>query len=414
MRLKRDWGGRVAIKRVRVADLKPGMYAHDLNCGWLQHGFLRQQFLIKEGDQIQKMKRQGLDEIYIDTDKGDDVPGAPTHAEIQQGLDQRLKRSAEAGPAVAPCRVSQKEESVVAQRILSEATGVVNGMLLEVRMGRQVDVAKAGPLVHEINASVLRNPGALLSLCRIKEADSYTFQHSVSICALLVSFTHSLNMDDATVEEAGMGGLLHDIGKMKIPSEILNKPGKLTEEEFVIMKSHAALSRDLLTGVPGVSEMVIQIAGEHHEKMGGGGYPQGIPGEHISQIGRMAAIVDVYDALTSNRCYHKGMEPSEVLKKLLEWSGSHLDGDLVQQFIRALGIYPVGSLVRLSSGRLAVVVEQGEDLLRPTVRVLFDIQRKIRLQPRDLHLAHANEQIESYEEPGDWGLKTEEFLVPRA
>jgi putative nucleotidyltransferase with HDIG domain len=402
----------MTIKRVRVADLKPGMYAHDLNCPWLQHGFLRQQFLIKDGEQIQKMKRQGLDEIYIDTERGDDFAGAPTETEIRQGLEQSLQVTAQGGANLEPARVAQREEAVAARRILNEATGVVNGLLLDVRMGRQVDVAKAGPLVHEINASVLRNPGALLSLCRIKEADSYTFQHSVSICALLVSFTHALGMDAGTVEEAGMGGLLHDIGKMKIPGEILNKPGKLTEDEFVIMKSHAAISRDLLIGVPGVSEMAIQIAGEHHEKMAGGGYPLGIAGPQISQIGRMTAIVDVYDALTSNRCYHKGMEPSEVLKKLLEWSGSHLDGDLVQQFIRALGIYPVGSLVRLSSGRLAVVVEQTEDLLKPTVRVIFDANRKLRLQPRDLHLAHANEQIESYEEPGDWGLKTEEFLAP--
>ncbi len=404
----------MAIKRVRVADLKPGMYAHDLNCPWLQHGFLRQQFLIKDGDQIQKMKRQGLDAIYIDTDRGDDLAGAPTEAEISQELEQRLQGSAQDGPALVPAQVAQRAEAVAARRILNEATGVVNDLLQDVRLGRQVDVAKAGPLVHEINASVLRNPGALLSLCRIKEADSYTFQHSVSICALLVSFTHALGMEAATVEEAGLGGLLHDIGKMKIPGEILNKPGKLTEDEFVIMKSHAAISRDLLIGVPGVSGMAIQIAGEHHEKMAGGGYPLGIAGEAISQIGRMTAIVDVYDALTSNRCYHKGMEPSEVLKKLLEWSGTHLDGELVQRFIRALGIYPVGSLVRLGSGRLAVVVEQGEDLLRPTVRVVFDANRKIRLQPRDLNLAHASEQIDSYEEPGQWSLKAEEFLVPTA
>jgi putative nucleotidyltransferase with HDIG domain len=257
---------------------------------------------------------------------------------------------------------------------------------------------------------VLRNPGALISLSRIKDADTYTFQHSVSICALLVSFCQALGMDAATVEEAGLGGLLHDVGKMKIPSEVLNKPSRLTEEEFHIMKSHAALSRELLLGVPGISEMVIQIAGEHHEKVGGGGYPLGIAAPEISQIGRMTAIVDVYDALTSNRVYHKGAEPSGVLKNLLEWSGTHLDGDLVQQFIRTLGIYPVGSLVRLSGGRLAVVVEQGEDLLRPTVRVVFDSGRRIHLQPRDLHLRHATEQIVDYEEPAEWGLDPASFL----
>ncbi len=394
----------MTIKRVRVEDLRTGMYIHDLNCGWLQHGFLRQRFLLRHPDQIQKMRDQGMHELYIDTERGDDVAGAPTKAEIDLVLDQQLKQSAAAGAALPTARVSQKEESVQARRILGEASVMVDGLLLDVRLGKQVEPAKAGPLVKEINASVLRNPGALLSLCRIKQADTYTFQHSVSICALLVSFTNALGMPADLVHEAGLGGLLHDIGKMKIPNEILNKPGKLTEEEFTIMKSHATLSRDLLTGVSGISDMVIRIAGEHHERMGGGGYPAGIPGEGISQIGRMAAIVDVYDALTSNRVYHKGMEPSEVLKKLLEWSGAHLDGDLVQQFIRTLGIYPVGALVRLTSGRLAVVVEQSEDLLRPTVRLVFDTKLGLPLPVKDLHLLHAPEEIEDYEEPGDWDL----------
>jgi putative nucleotidyltransferase with HDIG domain len=400
----------MTIKRVRVDDLKAGMYVHDLNCGWLQHGFLRQQFLLKHPGQIQKMKDQGLNEIYIDTARGEDVAGAPTQAEIEKDLDQQLKASASEGAALAPARVSQRAESAAAKLILGEAVGVVDGLLHDVRLGKQLDPVKARPLVKALHASVLRNPGALISLCRIKAADTYTFQHSVSICALLVSFAHALGMDAATVEEAGLGGLLHDVGKMKIPNEILNKPGKLTETEFDIMKSHASISRELLAGVPGVSEMVIQIAGEHHEKMNGGGYPRGIPGAQISQIGRMTAIVDVYDALTSNRVYHKGMEPTEVLKKLLEWSGTHLDGSLVQQYIRALGIYPVGSLVRLSGGRLAIVVEQSEDLLRPMVRVVFDTAHKVQLQPRDLHLIHASEEIVDFEEPAEWGLDPAGFL----
>ena len=400
----------MTIKRVKVKDLQEGMYVHDLNCGWLQHGFLRQQFLLKGQAQIQKMQAQGLDEIYIDTDRGLDVPDAPTQAEIEQALNRQLHEAAEVGAALAPARVSQKEESAAAKRILGEAAGVVDGLLHDVRLGKQLDPVKARPLVKAMHASMLRNPGALISLSRIKAADTYTFQHSVSICALLMSFAAAMGLDATSVEEAGLGGLLHDVGKMKVPNEILNKPGKLTDDEFTVMKSHASASRDLLVGVAGVSEMVIQIASEHHEKMGGGGYPRGISGDQISQVGRMTAIVDVYDALTSNRVYHTAKEPSEVLKRLLEWSGPHLDGDLVQHYIQTLGIYPVGSLVRLSGGRLAVVVEQGEDLLRPTVRVVYDTGRKLRLQPRDLHLAHSSDQIVDYEDPAAWGIDPMEYL----
>ena len=400
----------MAIKRVKVDELRTGMYIHDLNCGWLQHGFLRQQFLVRNPGQIQKMKVQGLHEVYIDTSLGEDLPEAPTQAKIEQTLEQKIKESAPGPAALTLAQVSHRVESIAAKRILGEATGVMDGLLQDVRLGKQVDAAKAAPLVKEINASVLRNPGALLSLCRIKEADTYTFQHSVSICALLVAFSNALGMDVATVHEAGLGGLLHDVGKMKIPTEILSKPGRLTEAEYSEMKTHALLSQELLSEVPGISPLVIQIAGEHHEKMGGAGYPRALPGAEISQLGRMAAIVDVYDALTSSRVYHKAMEPTEVLKKLLEWSGAHLDGDLVEQFIRTLGIYPVGSLIRLSGGRLAVVVEQGQDLLHPTVRTVFDSVRMIALQPHELHLSAETEQIVDYEDPQEWGLNAMAYL----
>ena len=401
----------MAIKRVRIDQLTPGMFIHDLNCGWLQHGFLRKQFLLKSLDQIQKMHHQGMHDVYIDTGKGADLAGAPTEAEVKQALHGRLVASGAQRAALPVARVPQKEEATRARLILGEAQGIVMDMMQDVRLGKQVDPIRALPMVDEINASMLRNPGALLSLGRIKQADTYTFQHCVSVCALMVSFSHALGLDPDEVREAGLGGLLHDMGKMKIPNEVLNKPGRLTEDEFTLMKSHAAHSRDLLQATPGISETVIRIASEHHEKMGGCGYPLGLRGDQISRAGRMAAIVDVYDALTSNRVYHKGMEPSDALKKLLEWSGDHLDGDLVQQFIRALGIYPVGSLVRLSDGKLAVVVEQQEDLLRPAVRVIFDAGRACKLVPRELNLqAVSAVSIESFEDPAKWKLDPMAYL----
>lgn len=400
----------MAIKRVKVADLRPGMFVHDLNCGWLDHGFLRSRFLLQGVEPIQKMRAHGLEEVYIDTARGEDLPGAPTREEIERGLDHRLGASAEGGAALAPARVPQQEEAAVARRILGEAAGLVGNLLQDARLGKGVDPDRARPLVRAMRESIQRNPGALISLARIKAADTYTFQHSVSLSALMVSFSQALGLDEATVEEAGMGGLLHDVGKMRVPPEVLNKPAKLTEAEFSVMKAHVEHGEEILRGVPGISDLVIRIAREHHEKVGGGGYPLGTDGSGLSQVGRMAAIVDVYDALTSNRVYHRGKEPTEVLKKLLEWSGSHLDGDLVQLFIRALGIYPVGALVRLSGGRLAVVVEQGEDLLRPVVRVVYDSARRVRLQPRDLDLARGEEQIVDYEEPAEWGLDPGSFL----
>ncbi|HEX9081474.1 MAG TPA: HD-GYP domain-containing protein [Holophagaceae bacterium] len=401
----------MSIKRVRVEQLQPGMFVHDLNCGWLDHSFLRSRFLLDHPRQIEKIRAEGIHEVYIDTARGDDVPEAPTLADIQQDLAQQLQASAESGPILDLAPVAHREEAAAARRILGEATEVVSGLLHDVRLGRQLEPAKARPVIRAMRDSVLRNPGALLSLGRIKAADAYTFQHSVSIGALMVSFCHALGMDPDTVEEAGLGGLLHDVGKMRVPGRILNKPGKLTEDELAVMKGHAALSEEILSEIPGISRMVMQIAGEHHEKVAGGGYPRGTAGEGISVIGRMTAIVDVYDALTSQRVYHRASEPTEVMKRLLEWSGTHLDHDLVQRFIRTLGIYPVGSLVRLASGRLAVVVDQGENLLRPTVRIIYDAVDRVPLAPRDLDLTRAaTEEIVDFEEPETWGLQPSSYF----
>ena len=401
----------MAIKRVRVEDLRPGMFIHDLACGWLDHTFIRSRFMLRREGQIEKVKAQGIRELYIDTSRGDDVPEAPTQAEVQQALTARLLDSGGDTPALEQPRIARREEAPAARRILGEAAGVIGGLLQDARLGRQLEPAKARPLVKAMHASVTRNPGALISLGRIKQADTYTFQHSVSTCALLVSFCHALGMDAATVEEAGLGALLHDVGKMKIPDAILNKPGKLTAAELAIMRTHASLGPELLAEIPGLSPLVIQIAAEHHEQVAGGGYPRGLSGPEISELGRMTAIVDVYDALTSDRIYHAKSEPTAVLKRLLEWSHVQLDHDLVQQFIRTLGIYPVGSLVRLASGRLAVVSDQGENLLRPMVRVVFDSGAGTALAPFDLDLASSgSEQIVDYEEPADWNLNPADHL----
>jgi putative nucleotidyltransferase with HDIG domain len=268
--------------------------------------------------------------------------------------------------------------------------------------------------VAQITESILRNPGTLVSLGRIREGDTYTFQHSVSVCTLLVSFCRYLELSPEIIHEAGIGGMLHDIGKMRVPDHILNKPSKLTDEEFAIMKGHVTLGLEILRGTPGISRTVVQVAGEHHERFEGSGYPEQLQGAEISQLGRMAAIVDVYDALTSNRIYHKGMEPPAALTKLFEWSDHHFDAELVQHFIQAIGIYPVGSLVKLASNRLGVVMEQGaEGLLSPRIRVMYDISRGRRLHPVDIDLADpaSGDSIVCNEDPEVWGQNPFEYLT---
>lgn len=402
------------IKRVKTAELKLGMYIHDLNCGWMEHGFLRTRFMLRKEEDLQKLQESNIGELYIDTVRGIDASHAETQQEIQASLEIRMLDIAGRSRSL-PSATTHAEELSIARDIQVEATGVITGMMADIRLGRQVEVERVSPVVAQITESILRNPGTLMSLCRLKEGDSYTFQHCVSVATLLVAFCRYMGMEKDQLIEAGIGGMLHDVGKMRVPDHILNKPGKLTDAEFEIMKTHVPLGLETLRQTPSISPMMIRIAGEHHERFDGTGYPDQSTGNMISQVGRMSSVVDVYDAMTSNRIYQRGMEPALALKKLFEWSEHHFDPELAQHFIQAIGIYPVGSLVRLDSQRLGVVVEQGEKgLLFPIVRVIFDIKHRRKLEPIDIDLSqpqHGGDHILNNEQPEDWGINPFDYLT---
>jgi len=401
------------IKKVSKEDLKLGMFIHDLNCGWMDHSFFRKRFPLKKEEDLRKIHESGIREVYIDTEKGLDAAG-PTQEEVREEIQSRIEETL-ALSSGAESQTSHRQELEVARKIQNEATQVITNVLSDIRLGKQIEVERVSPVVGQITESILRNQGTLVSLCRIKEADTYTFQHSVSVCTLLVTFCRYMDMSLEVIQEAGIGGMLHDIGKMRVPDHILNKPGKLTDPEFDIMKGHVTFGLEILKQTPGISTTVMQISGEHHERFAGTGYPVRKNAQEISQLGRMAAIVDVYDAITSNRCYHTGMEPSVALQKLFEWSNHHLDEELVQHFIQAIGIYPVGSLVRLESNRLAVVVEQGTaGLLYPVVRLVYDIKRSCKLRPVDEDLSKAEsggDHILSAESPEAWQVNPFDYLT---
>lgn len=401
------------IKKIPISRLLPGMYLHDLNVGWMDHPFVRNQFKISSEDEIAQISGLGVHEIYIDTDRGLDVSDAPTAAEVKAEIEVEMARAADA-PHLA--RISRSEEMVRAQKIHSEANKVVRAMLNDVRLGQAVHLEQAEEVVEAISSSILRNDSALIGLGGIKNKDEYTFQHSVSVCTLLVAFAQSHGMDATLIRLAGIGGLLHDAGKMKVPDEILNKPGKYTDEEFAIMKRHPEEGEKILLSIPGIHSVSIDIALHHHERFDGSGYPHRQAGEELSEFARMAAIVDVYDAITSTRCYHRGMPAAEGLRKLWEWSKFHFDPKLVQDFIRTVGIYPVGSLVKLESGRLAVVLEQNENsLLTPCVKAIFSTRSNTYTPPLLIDLARpmghgGGDRIIGYEDPAKWKIDMAPYL----
>jgi HD-GYP domain-containing protein (c-di-GMP phosphodiesterase class II) len=357
----------------------------------------------------------GIHEIHIDTAKGRDVAHAPTAHEVRTRLESEIIDFARCH-APPERQVESGEEASRARRIHGEARLIVRGILQDVRLGRQVELEKVHPAVEHVTDSILRNNGALLSLCRIKTKDDYTFLHSVSVGALMVSFCHALGMVREQIREAGIGGMLHDVGKMTIPDDILNKPGKLTAPEFALMKCHVVESRRILLATDGISDTAVQVAAQHHERHDGSGYPEGLKGDEISRLGQMAAIVDVYDALTSDRCYHKAIAPTDALRKIYEWSRFHFNPALVHAFMRCIGIYPIGTLVRLESGRLGVVVEQNDkDLISPRVRVFFSSKSNTHIRPEIVDLARGlgaggGDRIVRHETPDAWNLDPLPFL----
>lgn len=410
------------IKRIRREQLKPGMFIHDLNCSWMVHPFLLNAFLLEDEKTIDEMAGYGIRELFIDTGKGLDVEGAQTQEEFDTEIHDRFTKHTESIPSRGSSPVpkhSLRDEIVVAKDIHHDAYQIAHRLLMDARLGRQIEVERLEPVVGRIADSVLRNPDALVSLSRIKTKDNYTFEHSVSVCVLLITFCQALGYERKVLMEVGVGGLLHDVGKMMVPDDILNKPSALTPPEFALMQSHAHIGAEMLKQTPGIPEIAVVIAAQHHERIDGTGYPDRLKQDGISHFGQMASIVDVYDALTSNRIYHQSIEPTAALKKLFEWGKSHFNEELVHHFIRAIGIYPVGSLVRLESGLLGVVVEpDNENLLHPTVRIVYDVTSGTFVPPHDMDLSKPpagteGDKIVGHESPRKWHIDPYAYLQPQ-
>ncbi|NWG30186.1 MAG: HD-GYP domain-containing protein [Rhodocyclaceae bacterium] len=393
------------LKKITVDQLRLGMHIHEFCGSWMEHPFWREKFVLTDPEDLRQIRSCGIKEVWIDVRKGRDVElSGPTREEAARQVDAELERIA-ATPEPPP-RVALAEEVRRAAKICAKGKERVVSMFQEARMGKAIDHAAAGALVEEITASVARNPGALISLARLKTADDYTYMHSVAVCALMVALARQLGMDDDTTRELGMAGLLHDLGKALMPLEVLNKPGKLTDAEFAIMKAHPVEGHRLLVEGGAAGEIPRDVCLHHHEKIDGSGYPEGLRGEAISLFAKMGAVCDVYDAITSNRPYKAGWDPAESIRRMTEWKG-HFDERVFHAFVKSVGIYPVGSLVRLSSGRLGVVVEQSpHSLLTPRVKVFFSTKSKTYLPPEIVDLAgQPAEKIVGREEAAAWGIR---------
>lgn len=417
------------LKKVTSAEVCLGMYIHKFEGSWIDHPFWKARFLLQESRDLQKIQDSAVTAVWIDIAKGLDCR---LQSECSSALEPVAVPEPVAAPVAAPAAlpdaaptpetgtapvaaISCPQEMAQASAVSAHAKQEVARLFQDVRLGQAIELSEVATVVEQISASVLRHPTALISLTRLRTVDEYTYIHSVSVCALMTAVARQMDLPAEQVLLAGQAGLLHDVGKMRTPVEVLNKPGRLTEAEFAVMRRHPEEGVALLQQW-GASAEVIDVCLHHHEKFDGSGYPHGLAGTQISLLSRIAAVCDVYDAVSSTRPYKTAWSPAEAIRRMAEWKG-HFDPRVFQAFVKTLGIYPIGSLVRLSNEQLAVVVEQHPDsLLTPRVRVFFSARSRTPLPQRLLDLARppADERIVRREDPQEWGFRNLERLWQQA
>lgn len=360
----------VELVRVDVKDLKIGMFVSRLDRPWLETNFLFQGFELKNQADIDEVQRQ-CEYVYIDVNKQTAVPkyvarSTPYSKDYLEHVKPPEKRS------------SFTQEIKKAEFIYRKTSSLVKSFMEEVRLGRPINVLAAKQAVSHCVDSILNAPDALMLMTQLKKRDEYTAQHSMNVCVFSIALGRQINLTVAELNDLGLCGMMHDMGKMRVPLEVLNKAGRLSPEELKVMQSHTTLGWQILLSTSGMYAGAVDVAYTHHERLDGNGYPRGLQAEQISPYARIVAIADAYDAISSDRIYQKGRSHLDAIKVLSECAaGGHLDSALTMKFIECLGIYPAGSLVELNSGEVALVVEVNPKFkLKPKIMMLQDVNKK--------------------------------------
>ncbi len=356
--------------QINVKDLKIGMYVSRLDRSWLETTFLFQGFELKSHADIEAVQKQCV-YVFIDISKQQQVARYKTSSTpyTKDHLEQ-------AQPPRA--RSTFKHEIKRAEGVYGQTSSLVKGFMEEVKLGRPINVIAAKEAVGECVDSVLNFPNALMLMTQLKNRDEYTAQHSMNVCIFAIALGRQINLPEKDLNNVGMCGLMHDMGKMAVPLEVLNKPGRLTPAEMVIMKGHAHEGWKILANTQGMYGGAIDVAHMHHERLDGKGYPRQLKAEQITLFTKIVAIVDLYDAVSSNRVYQQGRGHLEAIKILIESSrNGHLDPTLTIKFIECMGIYPAGSLVEMTTGEIALVIENNPKAkLKPRILMLQNADKK--------------------------------------
>jgi len=416
--------GQLQSKKVYIQDLQPGMYVSGLDRPWLETPFSLQGFMVRNQTEVKKLGFY-CDYVYIDSSKSlanlsiDTTPASPN----------KRPQSIVARPFKAEIAthqpVSYREQSSVSQEIPVAQVAYQNiraefdSMVSRIGNGKTINITQLSEAINPLVDSISRNPGASIWLARLKSQDSYTYSHCIAVAIWCTVIGRQIGLPKKDLSLLAMGGMLLDIGKLKIPPLILNKKQQLSEREFALIKKHVDLSLKMAKDSSRVMpQAVIDMIASHHERFNGSGYPEAIKGTQIPLYSRIAAIADCYDAITSQRVYAKPITHAQAIKQMYEWRGYDFQPELIEAFIQAVGVYPTGTLVELTSGEVGIVVKENPGKrLRPQVLVILDSDKQQRADFIEMDLSAATEtgnqniEIAKTLEPGAFGLDPETLYI---
>lgn len=391
-----------SIAVISIEELVPGMY---VNRVVKQKGALKMKSkgLVKRQDIIEALKSKGILQVEVDYSK--------SHLEEMEVKD-KAEEAAHPAPEEKPAKQKSVGEALNAsQELHDRAKKVHEDFLNHIRDGERVDVEPIREISEEIIDDVFDSADGLSCVSMMKDAPDYILEHSVNCAIYMTIFAKHMGFDKELCTELCLAGFLMDSGMATVPQDILAKPGTLNKDEMALILPHVDFGIEMIEQSDSVSDVVLGIVRDHHERLDGSGYPEGKAGEHINTYGRMAAIVDSYDAMTNDRPYRRGMSPTNSLKQLLADSSGRYDQSLVQQFIRSIGVHPVGSLVKLKSGKLGIIVKANKaDPLKPLVMSFYSIRTGHHTEIKRVDLAKVDDEIESSVRPDDFKLNLTKFF----
>ena len=405
------------LKRIDAADVQLGMFIHKLEGSWFKHPFWKSRFLLDDEDTLQSLRGSDVTGIVIDTAKGADVlPARPRAGRNGKGaapLARPAGRAMRAMPGGRPpfdlrstARAGMAREFGHAGTIADRGRKLVGQVFLEMRLGKSIKTRNVEPVIEEIFASVQRNPHAFNGLMRCKRDNEYIYRHAIAMSALMISLARTMKFSPEQIRIAGMAGLLMDVGIGHLPVDLTQLGGDYRNLDPAILEQHVPLGHEFLRAGGGIPDEVLAVARNHHERIDGTGYPRGVKGPEIDTLSRMAAICDFYDSLVSDTAEGTGMNPASALQQMAVMTG-WFDRAILKSFIETMGMHPIGSVVRLCSGRLAMVVDQDPaDCSRPRVRCFYSTRSGRFVQPTDIELAHCygEDEIEAVADPADYGI----------